>query len=113
MGFYVLILGLHKTSKKDLEAQSKPTADLQPSTSDTPAPKLNTVLIPATSTKTKEAIEALLMLGDMPTMENNPVPDDDNSFLVPITGVSPDEAREASQAGDAPEPPQPTKHLTH
>ena len=45
------------------------------------------------------------MLGDMPTMENNPVPDDDNVFLVPITGVAPDKAREASQADDAPEPP--------
>ena len=93
----------NKTSKKDLEAQSKPTVDPQPSTSDTPAPKSNTVLTPAMSTKTKEAIEALLMLGDMPTMENNPVPNDDNAFLVPITGVTPDKAREASQADDAPE----------
>ena len=103
----------NKTSKKDLEAQSKPTADPQPSASDTPAPKSNTVLTPATSTETKKAIEALLMLGDMPTMENNPVPDDDNAFLVPITGVAPDEACEASQADDAPEPPQPTKHWIH
>ena len=79
--------------------------DPQPSTSDTPAPKSNTVLTPATSTKTKEAIEALLMLGDMPTMENHPIPDDDNALLVPITGVAPDEVREASQVDDAPGPP--------
>ena len=95
----------NKTSKKDSEAQSKPTVDPQPSTSDTPAPKSNTVLTPATSTKTKEAIEALLMLGDMPTMENNPLPDDDNAFLVPITGVVPDKALEAPQADDTTEPP--------
>ena len=95
----------NKTSKKDSEAQSKPTVDPQPSTSDTPTLKLNTVLTPATSTETKEAIEALLMLGNLPTMENNPLPDDDNAILVPITGVTPDEALEAPQADDTTEPP--------
>ena len=95
----------NKTSKKDSEAQSKPTADPQPSTSDTAASKWNTVLNPVTSTETKEAIEALLMLGDMPTMENNPLPDDDNAILVPITGVAPDEALEAPHADDTTEPP--------
>ena len=104
----------NKMSKKDSEAQSKPTADPQPSTSDTPAPKLSIVLTPETSTETKEAIEALLMLGDMPTMENNPLPDDDNAFLVPITGVAPVKALEAPQADDTTEPPpQPTKNLSH
>ena len=98
----------NKTSKKDSEAQSKPTVDPQPSTSDTPASKWNTMLTPATSTETKEAIEALLILGDMPTMENNPSPDDDNAFLVPITGVAPDKALEAPQADDTTEPPPPT-----
>ena len=103
----------NKTSKKDSEAQSKPTADPQPSTSDTPTSKWNTVLTPVTSTETKEAIEALLMLGDMQTMENNPLPDDDNALLVPITGVAPDKALEAPQADDATEPLQPTKNLSH
>ena len=95
----------NKTSKKDSESQSKPTEDPQPSTSDTPTSKWNTVLTPVTCTETKEAIEALLMLGDMPTMENNPLPDDDNAFLVPITGVTPDKALEAPQADDSTEPP--------
>ena len=95
----------NKTSKKDSEAQSKPTVDPLPSTSDMPTLKLNTVLTPATSTETKEAIEALLMLGNLPTMEINPLPDDDNAILVPITGVAPDEALEAPQADDATEPP--------
>ena len=39
----------NKTSKKDPGAISKPTADPQPSTSDTPAPKSKTLLTPATS----------------------------------------------------------------
>ena len=65
------------------------------------------------STETKEAIEALLMLGDMPTVENNPLPDDDNALLVPITGAAPDEAQDALQADDATEPPQLTKNLSH
>ena len=84
--------------------------DPQPSTSDTPATKSKTLLTPVMSAKTKEAIEALLMLGDMPTLENYP---DDNAPLVPITGAAPDEVCEASQADDALEPPQPTKNRTH
>ena len=95
----------NKTSKKDSEAQSKPSVDPQPSTSDMPTPKLNTVLTPGMSTETKEAIEALLMLGDMPTMENNPLPDDDNAILVPITGIAPDKVLEAPQVDDTTEPP--------
>ena len=44
------------------------------------------------------------MLGDMPTLENNP---DDNASLVPITGVAPDEVPETSQVDEqALEPPQ-------
>ena len=94
----------NKTSKKDSGAISKPTADPQPSTSDIPAPKLKTLLTPATSAKTKDAIEALLMLGDMPALENNP---DDNASLVPIKGAAPDEVRETPQADEqALEPPQ-------
>ena len=53
------------------------------------------------SAETNVAIEALLMLGDMPTLENNP---DDNSSLVPITGAAPDKVWEASQADEALEP---------
>ena len=59
----------NKNTKKDPEAAPKPTVDPQPSTSDTSAPKSKTVLTPATSRETREAIEALLMLGDMPTVE--------------------------------------------
>ena len=79
--------------------------DPQPSTSDTSTPKSKTVLTPATSTETREAIEALLMLGDMPTVENNPLPADDNALLVPITGTTPDEAQDASQVKNVMEPP--------
>ena len=101
----------NKTFKKDSGTISKPTADPQPSTSDTPAPKLKTLLTPAMSAETKDAIEALLMLGDMPTLENNP---DDNASLVPITGVALDDVCETSQADEqALEPPKPTKHWTH
>ena len=69
----------NKNTKKNSEVASKPTTDTQPSTSDTSAPKSNTVLTPAMSTETREAIEALLMLGDMPNVESNPLPADDNA----------------------------------
>ena len=93
----------HKTSKKDPGAIPEPTADPQPSTSDTPAPKSKTLLTPVTAAETKDAIEALLMLADIPALENNP---DDNASIVPITGVAPDKVREASQADEqAPESP--------
>ena len=95
----------NKNTKKNLEAASKPTTDTQPSTSGTSAPKSNTVLTPAMSTETREAIEALLMLGDMPTVENNPLPADDNALLVPITGTAPEEAEDALLATNATEPP--------
>ena len=87
--------------------------DPQPSTSDTSAPKSKTVLTPVTSMETREAIEALLMLGDMPTVENNPLPADDNALLVPITGTAPDEAQDASQAKNVMEPPKSIKDLGH
>ena len=104
----------NKNTKKDPEAAPKPTVDPQPSTSDTSAPKSKAVLTPATSTETREAIEALLMLGDMPTVENNLLPADDNALLVPITGTTPDEAQDASQAKNVTEPPpQLTKDLSH
>ena len=72
----------NKIIKRDSGAPSKPTADPQPSTSNTSAPKSNTVLTPATSTETQEAIEALLMLGDLSNAENNPLPNNDNALLV-------------------------------
>ena len=62
--------------------------------------------------ETREAIEALLMLGDMPTVENNPLPADDNALLVPITGTAPDEAQDASQAKNVREPPSPNRPKT-
>ena len=78
--------------------------DPEPSTSDTPAPKSKTLLTPATSAETKDAIEALLMLGDMPALENNP---DDNASLLPIKGVAPDKVHETPQADEQVlEPPQ-------
>ena len=92
----------NKTAKKNPEAISTPTADPQPSTSDKPASKLKTLLTPATSAETQEAIEALLMLGVMPTLENNP---GDNASLVPITGAAPDDIREAWQEDETLEPP--------
>ena len=95
----------NKNSKKNSEAASKPTTDTQPSTSDTSVPKSKTVLTPATSTETREAIEALLMLGDMPTVENNLLQADDNALLVPITGTTPDEVQDASLATNVMEPP--------
>ena len=63
--------------------------------------------------ETREAIEALLMLGDMPTVENNPLPADDNALLVPIIGTTPDEIQDASLATNVTEPPQLTKELSH
>ena len=103
----------NKNTKKNLEAAPKLATDTQPSTSGTSVPKLNTVLTPAMSTETREAIEALLMLGDMPTVENNPLPADDNALLVPITGTAPDEIQDTSLATNVTEPPQPTKELSH
>ena len=45
-----------------------------------------TMLTPAISNETREVIEVLLMLGDMPVMEKTQLPDDDNAVLVPIVG---------------------------
>ena len=84
----------NKTAKKNPEAISTPTADPQPPTSDKPASKSKTLLTPATSAETQEAIEALLMFGDVPNLENNP---GDNTSLVPITGAAPDDVCEAWQ----------------
>ena len=103
----------NKNTKKNLEVAPKPPTDTQPSTSGTSVPKSNTVLTPAMSMETREAIEALLMLGDMPTVENNPLPADDNALLVPITGTAPDEIQDTSLATNVTEPPQPTKELSH
>ena len=61
--------------------------------------------IPVTPTETREAIETLLMLGDMPTVENNPLPAEDNALFVLITGSAPVEAQDAIQAPNTSEPP--------
>ena len=46
-----------------------------------------TVLTPATSNETRDAIEALLMLGNLPITDNIQSPEDDNELLVPILGA--------------------------
>ena len=46
-----------------------------------------TVLTPAMSTKTRDAIDALLMLGELSTTDKTQPPDDDNAILVPILGA--------------------------
>ena len=53
------------------------------------------------------------MLGDLPNVENNPLPDDDNALLVLLIGTAPNEAQEALQANDTTDPPHPTKNLSH
>ena len=50
------------------------------------APTSKTVLTPATSAETRDAIDALLLLGELPPTGTNPTPDDDNALLVPILG---------------------------
>ena len=94
----------NRNTKKDLEAASKQATEAQPPTSDIPIPTTDTGLTPAMSAKMKEAIEALLMLGDLPTVENNPLPADDNALLVPITGTAPDDTQDASLATNDIEP---------
>ena len=47
--------------------------------------KKQTLLTPVTSNETREAIKALLMLGDAPSADSQMAPDD-NTLLVPITG---------------------------
>ena len=99
----------HKITKKKPGVISKQTADPQPSTSDTPDPKSRTLLTPATAAQTKDAIEALLMLGDIPAPEKNP---DDNASIIPITGIAPNRVLDTSQADEqAPEPPQTNQTL--
>ena len=50
------------------------------------APTSKTVLTPTTSAETRHAIDALLLLGELPPTGTNPTPDDNNSLLVPILG---------------------------
>ena len=65
-----------------IESTTKRTVPEQEAAETSTANK--TVLTPATTTKTREAIEALLLLSELPQI--NQVPDDDNSVLVPIGG---------------------------
>ena len=69
-------------STPKIESTKKPTVPEQEATETSTANK--TVLTPATTTKTREAIEALLLLSELPP--SNQVPDDDNSVLVPAGG---------------------------
>ena len=46
-----------------------------------------TMLTPATSSEIRDAIEALLMLGDRSITDKTQSPEDDNALLVPISGT--------------------------
>ena len=48
-----------------------------------------TVLTPTSLTETRDAIEAPLMLGDVPILDNRELPENDNELLVPILGARP------------------------
>ena len=75
----------HKITKKQLTSTTNPPAPTsKPIEMDS---SVGTVLTPATSSETREAIEALLMLGELPVTDKPQVPDDDNALLVPITGA--------------------------
>ena len=70
--------------------KSNTGTDLSTATSiltETDAPE-KTMLTPATSSETHDAIEALLMLGDVPITDKPQLPEDDNAMLVPIIGTS-------------------------
>ena len=70
--------------------KSNTGTDLSTATSiltETDAPE-KTMLTPATSSETRDAIEALLMLGDVPITDKPQLPEDDNAMLVPIIGTS-------------------------
>ena len=72
----------HKITKKQSTFTTNPPAPTsKPIEMDS---SVGTVLTPATS---REAIEALLMLGELPVTDKPQVPDDDNALLVPITGA--------------------------
>ena len=72
------------------EPNSTPVAaqpQLTNTTYSTPT-KTTTVLTPAMSTETRDAIDALLMLGELSTTDKKTQPpDDDNAILVPILGA--------------------------
>ena len=80
----------NKNTQRNVKPAPDRAAEMQPSTSDAPASTLvsDMVLTPAMSNKTRDAIEALLMLGDLPTGGNNPLHVDDSILLVPITGAT-------------------------
>ena len=67
-----------------------------------------TLLTPATSAETRDAIDALLLLGEL--LPVNQIPDDDNSMLVPIVGYNvPETGGEQPEGIPPPGPPAPEK----
>ena len=69
-------------STPKIESTTKPTVPEQEAAETNTANK--TLLTPATTTETRDAIEALLLLSELPPI--NQVPGDDNSVLVPVGG---------------------------
>ena len=69
-------------STPKIESTTKPTIPEQEAAETNTADKM--LLTPATTTETRDAIEALLLLSELPPI--NQVPDDDNSVLVPVGG---------------------------
>ena len=75
----------HKANQKKITTGSALSNSMAtPAKTDTPT---LTVLTPATSSETRDAIEALLMLGYVPITDNRQLPEDDNALLVPILGT--------------------------
>ena len=64
---------------------SSSQANLEPEAPEA-IPTDKTLLTPATSAETRDAIDALLLLGELPLANQTPV--DDNSMLVPIVGYT-------------------------
>ena len=95
------------TAPKPAIASSLSQADLEleaPKT--TPTDKI--LLTPATSAETRDAIDALLLLGEMPPV--NETPDDDNAMLVPIVRYNvPETSGEQPEVIPPPAPPVPEK----
>ena len=76
----------NKDERKKLETAPKGPHSCEP-TPDPPSMP-STVLTPATSSKTRDTIEALLMLVDLPVTDSNQPLEDDNVLLVPIIGTA-------------------------
>ena len=91
----------HKVTKKIMTTTVNPvTSTLHPVNQNL---ETGTILTLATSSKTREAIEALLMLGNIPSTDNSQTHEDDNALLVPITGAV--KGSKAPMVVELPDPP--------